>query len=97
MDIEDDTVLWGSFVVLFAVIVGAAFLPVRPLVWVFPLWGIVVLAAMLGAVAAAVLAARSGWPAETKTDASTETDAKAGTTPTSASVETRDSRAETGR
>lgn len=57
--------LWSSFVLLFGLIVIAAFLPVRPVVAVFPAWSLVVLAAAVGTFAVALVAAFGhGWPAE---------------------------------
>lgn len=63
-------VLWAAFVVLFGVIVAAAFGPVEPVVWAFPAWAVVVLGAVLGAVAVGVAAGVGfGWPAAEGTDA----------------------------
>lgn len=55
--------LWAAFVVLFGVIVAAAFGPVEPVVWTFPAWAVVVLGAVVGAVAVGVAAGVGyGWP-----------------------------------
>ncbi|MFB6280950.1 MAG: hypothetical protein ABEH40_02910 [Haloferacaceae archaeon] len=55
--------LWGAFVVLFGVVVAAAFGPVEPVVWAFPAWAVVVLGGVIGAVAVGVVAVVGhGWP-----------------------------------
>jgi uncharacterized membrane protein YccC len=55
--------LWAAFLVLFAVIVVAAFGPVDPMVWAFPAWAVVVIGAVVGAVVAgAVAGVAFGWP-----------------------------------
>ncbi|MFB6303033.1 MAG: hypothetical protein ABEH78_09260 [Haloferacaceae archaeon] len=55
--------LWAAFLVLFGVIVAAAFGPVEPVVWTFPAWAVVVLGAVLGAVVVgAVAGVAFGWP-----------------------------------
>lgn len=63
-----DRVLWLSFWLLFILIVLSVWLPVEPIIWGFPLWALVVLALMLGAV---VIAAITGgyyeWPAQRAT------------------------------
>lgn len=57
-----DRLLWTVFGVLFAVVTVASVLPVRPLVWVFPLWAVVVLGACVATVTVAVVAVHAGWP-----------------------------------
>jgi len=59
---DDGTVLWVVSGLLAAVMAVAVVLPVRPLVWVFPLWGVVVGGAMLAGAAAGAAAALRGWP-----------------------------------
>jgi VIT1/CCC1 family predicted Fe2+/Mn2+ transporter len=55
--------LWVAFMLFFGVIILARFLPTRPLVFVFPAWSLAVLAAVVGTLAAAVVAAFGyGWP-----------------------------------
>jgi hypothetical protein len=56
--------LWIAFGLLFGVVAAASLLPVRPLVWAYPLWAVVVLGACLATVAIAVVAVRAGWPGE---------------------------------
>ncbi|MFB6302474.1 MAG: hypothetical protein ABEH78_06405 [Haloferacaceae archaeon] len=58
----DGTALWAVSGLLLVVMVVAVALPVRPMVWIFPLWGAVVAAAMLAGVAAGAVAALRGWP-----------------------------------
>lgn len=55
--------LWVSFGVSFALLVVASVLPVRPLVGVFPAWGVVALAGMALAAVASAAASATGWPA----------------------------------
>lgn len=57
-----DRALWAAFVVLFAAVAVASALPVEPIVYVLPAWGLVVLAAILAAIAVAVAATAAGWP-----------------------------------
>jgi polyferredoxin len=59
--------LWIMFILFFGTIVFATYLPVRPLVLVFPAWSLAVLVAMIGTLAAAVGAVFvNGWPTERK-------------------------------
>lgn len=58
------TVLWTAFCCLFAVFVGAVFLPTRPLVGVFPTWAVVVVAAMVTMAVVAAATVSAGWPAQ---------------------------------
>lgn len=58
--------LWGTFVILFGGVTVASFLPVRPLIGIFPAWSITVLAAVGVTVAVAVVAVRGyDWPRST--------------------------------
>ncbi|MFB6280508.1 MAG: hypothetical protein ABEH40_00610 [Haloferacaceae archaeon] len=57
-----EALLWMATGVLFLVMAVAAVLPVRPMVWILPLWGVAVAAAMLAGVAAGAAAALRGWP-----------------------------------
>lgn len=55
--------LWAAFGVLFAVLAGAMFLPVRPIVWVVPLWLVPVIVAMVATTGiAAVAVVAYDWP-----------------------------------
>jgi hypothetical protein len=55
--------LWIGFGVLFGVILLSAYLPVEPIIFVFPLWSVLALAAMLASVVvAAVAGVGYGWP-----------------------------------
>lgn len=55
--------LWVGFGVLFGVILLSVSLPVEPTVFVFPLWSVLALAAMLASVVvAAVAGVGYGWP-----------------------------------
>jgi hypothetical protein len=55
--------LWIGFGVLFGVILLSAYLPVEPIVFVFPLWSVLALAAILvSVVVAAVAGVGYGWP-----------------------------------
>lgn len=57
--------LWVGFGVLFAVVLFSMYLPVEPIVFVFPLWSVPALAAMLASVVvAAVAGVGYGWPGE---------------------------------
>lgn len=59
-----DRLLWFAFGVLFVVVASSSFLPVRPLVWAYPLWAVVVLGACLVTLVLAVAVVRAGWPGE---------------------------------
>lgn len=59
---DAETVLWAVSGALFAAMAVAVALPVRPMVGILPLWGVVVAGAMLAGVAAGALAAVRGWP-----------------------------------
>lgn len=59
-----DRLLWIAFALLFAVVVAASVLSVRPLVWAFPLWAVVVLGACVATLVIALAALRAGWPGE---------------------------------
>lgn len=55
--------LWLTFVGSFLLIVGAVAVPVRPLVWAFPAWSLVVLAAVFGTiVVSSVAVLQYEWP-----------------------------------
>lgn len=54
--------LWTVSGLSFAVMAVAVVLPVRPLVWIFPLWGFLVALAMLAGVLTGAVAAIRGWP-----------------------------------
>jgi hypothetical protein len=55
--------LWAGFGVLFAIVLLSAYLPVEPVVFVFPLWSVLALAAILvSVVVAAVAGVGYGWP-----------------------------------
>lgn len=51
-----DGVLLTIFTALFAVVAVASILPTRPVLWLFPLWSVVVLAAVVVVVVAATVA-----------------------------------------
>lgn len=59
-----DRWLWIAFAALFGIITLASLLPTRPITFVFPVWSLVVLAAVLATIPIAVITVRSGWPAE---------------------------------
>ncbi|MFC7156954.1 hypothetical protein ACFQPA_16105 [Halomarina halobia] len=59
-----DRGLWIGFAVLFAVVAGASVLPVEPILWVLPAWGVVVLLSILASIGVAVVAVAAGWPLE---------------------------------
>ncbi|MEF8779023.1 MAG: hypothetical protein V5A36_08935 [Natronomonas sp.] len=55
--------LWAGFGVLFAIVLLSVYLPVEPIVFVFPLWSVLALAAMVASVVvAAVAGVGYGWP-----------------------------------
>ncbi|MFA9518333.1 hypothetical protein ACERIT_14150 [Halopenitus sp. H-Gu1] len=57
--------LWIVFGVLFGTVVFSVYVPVDPIVFVFPLWSLLVLAAMVTSVAVAAVAGIGyGWPGE---------------------------------
>lgn len=51
-----DGVLLATFAALFAVVAVASLLPTRPVLWLFPLWSVVVLAAVVVVVVVALVA-----------------------------------------
>lgn len=60
-----ERILWIAFGVLFAAVALAVYAPIEPIVFVFPLWSLLVSAAMIAAVAVAVIAGVGyGWPGE---------------------------------
>lgn len=57
--------LWVAFILFFGMIVLAAYLPVRPLILVFPAWSLLVLVAAVSTLVTAVIAVFGyGWPTE---------------------------------
>lgn len=57
--------LWIVFGVLFGVVALSVYLPVEPIVFVFPFWSLFALAAMIVSIAVAAFAGIGyGWPSE---------------------------------
>lgn len=57
--------LWIVFSVLFGVVALSIYLPVEPIIFVFPFWSLFALAAMIVSIAvAAVAGVGYGWPSE---------------------------------
>jgi uncharacterized metal-binding protein len=54
--------LWVAFTVLFAAVAVASLAPVGPIVGIFPLWAVLVLAAMVATVVVGAGAVYTGWP-----------------------------------
>lgn len=59
-----DRWLWIAFTALFGIVTLASLLPTRPIIFVFPVWSLVVLAAVLVTIPIVVITVRRGWPAE---------------------------------
>lgn len=59
-----DRLLWLATLVAMGLLFVAYFLPVRPLVWVFPIWSVPVFFTIAFTVAVAYAAVRLGWPRE---------------------------------
>lgn len=59
--------LWAVFIVLFAVVAVASLAPVKPIILIFPLWAVLVLAAMITSMVVGAGAAYTGWPEGSET------------------------------
>lgn len=58
-----DGILLATFAALFSVVAVASILPTRPVLWLFPLWSVVVLAAVVVVVIVALVAVVGfDWP-----------------------------------